>query len=515
MTDTRPSDPWVLWILLGVAAIKFALHAAAAWFLPEPFSYFRDELYYLACAERLDFGYVDHPPLSVAILWGVRALAGDSLLAIRLTAALFGALALIVAGLITRELGGGRFAVLFTSLCVLLAPAFLGIHSFYSMNAIDHFIWAMSFYLIARILARPSIGLWIALGVVFGLGLQNKLSVLFLGFGFGVGLLATSARKLYLTPGPWVCGLIAGALFLPHVAWQIAYGWPTLEFMRNAAQFKHVHFTFLEFMREQLTIMHPVIFMLALLGLVCLFFAPSMRPYRAFGWLFLTVITVLIIQHGKPYYLVPAYFPLFASAAIAFERLTMGERAKLRIVCASLLILTGLPIAPIALPILPPEQYIAYSRALGIEISSSERHEQPDLPQFLADSIGWEAMVEQLAEVYHSLPDDERSRCALLVGNYGQAGAIDFWGAKHGLPKAICGHNNYHYWLPEEVDFSIVISLLSKNDLERAFHSLENAGVIQRPYSMPYEEGRPIWIGRDPMMTMTWQEARIALRHFD
>ena len=267
-------------LLVMLAAFKFLFHLSTN--LSGAYGYFRDEFYYIACSDHLAFGYVDQPPLSILLLKASRILFGDSLTAIRLFPALAGALTVFVAGRIAKELGGGRFAQLFAGLCVLLAPLPLALGSYYSMNSWDLLVWTLAAWILVKWINTKDPKLWIWLGLVLGLGLQNKISVLWLGFGIALGLLATDNRRVLLMPGPWLGTGIASLIFLPHVLWQIVNGWPTLEFMSGAAG-KIMEVTFLRYLGSQIMEMNPVLFPVWFAGLVWYLFAEKGRPYRMLG----------------------------------------------------------------------------------------------------------------------------------------------------------------------------------------------------------------------------------------
>lgn len=478
-----------------VALGSFALHL----FANRGYGYFRDELYYLACTEHLSFGYVDHPPLSIAILWLVRATIGDSLTALRLVPALAGALTVWLTGAIAARLGGGRFAQGLAALAVAIGPGHLAITNFYSMNAIDLAVWASAVYLFMRALERPSSGRWMALGLTLGLGLLNKISVLWLGAGLGAGLLLTQARVLLFTSGPWLAGAIAALVILPHVLWQYRHGWPTLEFVRNATAEKMVTVSPLQFFADQLMMMHPLTVPVTLAGLWWLVAGPEGRRARALAWTFLGPLGILLASGtARAYYLGPAYPPVFAAGAVAIAAWTARPRwTWMRPAIVVLMIAGGAATAPLVLPLLPVERQIAYSRALGVAPRAEERAGTGDLPQHLADMFGWPELVDAVARVYHALPEHERQKAGIFTDNYGRAGAIDFFGPAHGLPKAVCGHNSYFLWGPRDTTGEVLI--IVGGDMEDHapdFADVRAAAVVRCRYCMPYESEVVIFVGR-------------------
>src|SRR5690606_37350860 len=219
------------------AAAKLVLQLAAI----RGYGPFRDEFYYIACSERLAFGYVDHPPLAPLITAASRLILGDSIVALRVMPAIAGAVTVLLAGLIARELGARRFGQTVAAVCVALAPQYFALNHFVSMNAYELVAWPLAALLVARILRLaaeggvPPLSMWVWLGVVMGLGLENKLGMLFFGAGIAAGFVLSGARRLLLTRGLWVAAAIAGVIFLPHVVWQAMHGWPTLEFIENAS----------------------------------------------------------------------------------------------------------------------------------------------------------------------------------------------------------------------------------------------------------------------------------------
>jgi hypothetical protein len=491
------------------ALLKLALHALAV----TNFGYFRDELYYIACSKQLAWGYVDQPPFSIALLALNRALLGDSLLALRWLPAMAGAGTVLITGLLVRALGGGRFAQALACLCAVLVPIWLAVDHFFSMNAFDTFFWSLAALLLLRGLDQGRVGTWIWLGVVLGLGLLNKTSVLWFGGGAFLGILLTSHRRVLLTRGPWLAAVLAGLLFLPYVVWQVQNGWPTLEFMRNATQHKMVRTGLVDFWTQQITLMSPALFPVWLVGLVSLLASRRTRPL---GVVFLAVAGLLVASgSSRPNYLAVAYAPLFAAGGTAIERASfLPRRGWLRPVAMAVVLLLGLPLVPVGLPFLPVESYVAYSAVIGVRPREQERAREGPLPQVFADMFGWEDLTRRVAQVYNALPLEERKQCGILTHNYGQAGAIDFFGPRYGLPPAISMHNNYWLWGPRGHTGEVLIIVGGARDDPHAdFRSVVLADTTSCEYCMPFENGTPIFLcrGLNQPLPRRWME----IHHFN
>ncbi|RPH36362.1 phospholipid carrier-dependent glycosyltransferase [bacterium] len=475
-----------------------------------------DELYYLACSEHLDWGYVDQPPLSIFLLWLERAILGDSHFAIRLLPALAGTATVLMTGLLARRLGAGRFGQLLAGICALVAPLYLGVHHMFSMNAFDTLFWIAALYLFVCLLDDGRPRLWLWLGVVIGLGLENKISLLFLGFGLVVGLALTSRRRLLLDPRAWLGALIAFLLLLPNIIWQVVEGWPTLEFIHNAQTQKMVELPPLLFLKEQFMLMHPLTAAVWVVGLAMLLVHPSMRRFRSLGWCYLAILALFFLQKGKPYYLGPAYPILFAAGACALER--WFRSTWTRSVAVALLLATGAATIPMALPVLPVDTYIRFSEALGSRPASGERFEEGKLPSFYANMFGWEKLTALVDSVYRTLPPEDRARCGIFGQNYMQAGAIDFYGRRFGLPRAMAGHNNYWLWGIEghtaaagHVQPKMVIVIGgSERRLREWFEEVEERARFQDEYIQPIHNNEPIFVVRKPKVpfAMLWPKVR-------
>lgn len=468
------------------------------------YDYFRDEFYYIACTDHLAWGYVDHPPLSIFILWVNRLLLGDSIFVLRLLPAVAGAALVYITGLIVRELGGGKVAQLLACLGVAFAPIYLIINSFYSMNAFEPLFWMSAAYVIIRILHTGNQKLWLLFGTIAGLGLQNKHSMLFFSFAIVVGLLLTDQRKQLGSKWFWFGGVIAIILFLPNLLWQMTHDWATLEFMRNAQQWKIAILSPWEFISFQVLFQHPFVVPLWLGGILALFFHVDLKKYRLFGVAFITLLILFIVQRGKPYYLSPIFPIVISAGAVAIEQFVNRRNWRwLSSTYVVLLIFGGLVLLPLALPVLPVETYIRYSHALGLQQPKLERHGDLELPQVFADRFGWREMVAEVAAVYESLPPDKKAVAAIYTQNYGEAGAIDFYGGQYQLPKAVCGHNSYWLWGMRGYSGEVLVIVGGRLENHRkVYDSVVQVAIHRNAYAMPYENNLPIFVCRNPKLPL-------------
>ncbi len=486
--------------------LKLALHLAANTL--GNYGYFRDELYYLACSERLDWGYVDHPPLSILLLRLNRLLLGDSLFALRLLPARAGAALVWLTALLVRQLGGSERAQGLAALAVLIAPICLGLGDFYSMNAFESLCWMGCALLLLRLVQGGDPRLWLWLGALAGLGLQNKHSMAFFAVAVLLGLLCTPQRRLLYTPWCWLGGGLALLLVLPNLLWQQAHHWPTLEFLSNAQAQKNYLLSPLEYLSAQLLYQHPLALPLWAGGALGFLFHPRLKEYRCFGIAFVALLAFFAAQRGKPYYLSPFFPLLLATGALLAEqhlpRRWFGAYALL-------LALGGLIVLPLALPLLPPQTFVTYASTLGMGEVKTERHEAAALPQYLADRCGWPELAAQVAQVYRALPPAEQAQASLYTQNYGEAGALDFFSPQYGLPPALCGHNNYWLWGTRGQSGEVLIAVGGHpDDYRQFFASVEQVAIHTHEYAMPYERNLPIFVCRGPKIPLeqVWSAAK-------
>lgn len=483
--DARPG----VWALLGgLSFVVFAAHMLVS----GRYGYFRDELYYLACSHHLAWGYVDQPPLIAVIAWLERVTLGDSLYALHFLPAVAAGLRVLLTGLLALELGARRFGMVLACVCVMVAPIYLGLDSLLTMNVFESLFWMGVALIALKIFRGASPKLWLLFGAVCGVGLLNKHSMLFFGFGLFLGLLLTKQRRQFLSPWIWLGGLVALLIFLPNLVWEIHRGFPTIELLRNVQQSgRNTDMKPATFLALQALILHPLTALVWIAGLVELLRDREGKGWRVLGITWLVIMVCMLTMHGRMYYPAPSYPMLFAAGGLAFERWFSGRQSArwLQPTYITLLVVTGLLIAPFAyFPLLTVDQYMTYSRFLPYGPPRIETHRLGPLPQIYADQFGWKEMARVVANAYYKLPPEERKSCAIFGQNYGQAGAIDFFGAKMGLPPAISAHQNYFYWGPRGYTGECMIVMADRPErLHELFEAVEFAGTVGHPLSMPFE----------------------------
>ena len=486
------------WSLSGPALVaylavaKLLLHFATN----GQYGYHGDELYFMACGEHLDWGYVDHAPLIAFVAKVSRLLLGDSLFAIRFFPALAGALTVVLTGLIVRAFGGGRFAQCLASLTVIIAPVYLRTGNILAIPSFEPLFWTLSSYLVVLIFKQDRPRLWLLVGVVAGLGMLNKHSMLLWGFGLVAGLMLTSARKHLLKGWIWLGGLLAVVVVSPNLIWQMQHDWLTLQFIRNLNENVMTRITPLEFGAGQIIYVHPVNAPIWLAGLAYLLLASRAKPYRVLGWSYVALFVLLNVIKSKIYYLSPVYPVLLAAGALAVDEFIRRRAWRwLRPALVTVVVAAGGVYLPLGLPVLPVKQCEQWARAATFHLLD-DIYEVVDLYYAM---FGWENQVAVIAGVYESLPPEDRSACSIWTQNYSQAGAVDFFGTRHGLPKAICGHMSYHMWRPSDATGEVMITLgIPAEWLQRLFEDVHLVDTIVAEISVPWETNVPVHVCRKP-----------------
>ena len=496
---------WRQAIQLGVlfALIKLTIEFAGN-IIAQHFGYgiFRDELYYIVCGRHLAWGYVDQAPMVALQARVAETLFGFHNLALfRLISAIAGGVKLLLTGLLAWSLGGKRMTQVLAMVGVLIAPIYLGIDSFLSMNSFEPVFW-MGCMLAVILMARgASPRWWSAFGILGGLGLLNKPSIAFFLVALLTALLLTPQRRLLWNRWTLLAIALIVAIPSPYLLWQIHHHWPTFEWLQNVNHsHKNVKLGPLAFVGAQIQMLTAFSIFLLLPGLIWLFAAKSARRFRWIGIAYLVLLAIMIHLYAKDYYVAPVYPVLFAAGALAWQSAFSASRKTAWLLPAwcVVLVIVGALALPMAIPVLPPYTWIRYTTTLHLTGGNTETAPTGPLPQFYADRFGWQQMVKQVAAVYDSLSPADRAQTAIFCDNYGEAGAIDVLGRKYGLPNAISGHQNYFFWGPRGYTGQIVIVIDSDRSYDRLtkqFQSVEVAAHTYNALGMPFEN-RSIFLCR-------------------
>jgi hypothetical protein len=471
----------VRWLpVVGLAAAKVAVSMVFA----GRYGWHRDELYYLASARHLELGYVDYPPVTPAIARLVQVVAPDSVVALRFTCVLAGALVVVLAALIARELGGGRRAQLLSALAVVISPVFVGGNFIFETVSFDQLVWALLLWLVARVLAGGDRRLWLLAGLVLGIGLETKYTVAGLGVALAAGLLLTPGRRQLATRWPWLGATLAVIMLAPNLWWQAGHGWDSIAYTLHHRGNTDGPVAY--WLQQGLFLVQPLLLPLVVAGAVWLWRSGT---FRALAWTAILIELLFFAVGGKSYYPAPVYPLLYAAGAVWLER-SVGSRL-LRRAWVAAAVVTTLVLTPILLPVLPAD-VMARSGLLKVPT--------------LAEMYGWPDLAHEVAAAHASLHPSERRGAMVLASNYGEAGALDLYGPGLGLPPVVSPHLTYYYWAPARMSPNVVIAVgYERQDLEPLFADVTQVGTISNSYGVANQEaGMPIFVCRSPRRPL-WQ----------
>ncbi len=487
----------------GFALLKFAIHLPVL----TRYGYHHDELYFLACGRHLSFGYVDHAPIVPWIARLADALFGQSLFALRLFPLLAGTATVFLTGLLARRLGGGRFAQAVACLAVIIAPVYLRTNIMLNIPALEQPLWVIGSYLLVRIIQENKPGLWLWLGAIAGVGLMIKHSMVFFGFALVTGLVLTRERRQFKSPWLYAGGALAGLIFLPNILWQIANGWPTVEFLRNLNAGTMSGISTAQFLVGQLLYLHPLTAPIWIGGLV-FYFSERGRDYRILGWIYVAVFLLLLALKSKIYYLAPAYPALLAGGGLMLEQMSLREGwNRLRPAALATLAAGGVLLLPLALPVLSIERTERFITAITFGAFQNVYEVTGDLHGM----FGWRERVRIVAEVYNRLSPDEKRRTVILAGWYGPAGAVDYFGPAYGLPGASSGHMTYYLWgLPKGPIDTVLAIFIRGSELREYFDEVSVGAQADLENVLPRERRFTVLICRKPKVDLhsVWPRMR-------
>ncbi|MFI1657350.1 glycosyltransferase family 39 protein [Streptomyces sp. NPDC020472] len=456
--------------------------------------YHVDELYTRAASRHLAWGYIDQPPLVALVAKAEMAVFGDNLLGFRVVPALLASLAVLLAPLIARELGGGSRAQTLAGLMAFASGLVMYTGHIMGTNNWDELSWITVTWLLIRMVRTRDTRLWWAIGVVVGVGLTAKYLLVLLLLCLGAGLLVFGPRRVFRTwRFPAAVG-VAVVIASPVLIWQITHGLPQLEM--SAALSKALEsLSRSTFLPMQLLLIGFFLNPVWIAGLVALLRRPEWRAYRFVGWSYPLMVVVLLVVGGQGAYTTALQYVLLAAGAVVVDR--WARDAKRLGAIGGLTALNALSSAILLLPTLPINVYAGNPVLSGMAIV-----------QF--DQVGWPEMTRQVGAVYRSLPADEQAHTVVYGNHYGQAGAIDKWGPEYGLPKAYSGHNSYaDFGVPGEDKTTVIAIGVDPKRFGTLFASCEPRGAYENDLPVS-DDGQGFLVCRGPLKPWPrlWEQLR-------
>lgn len=448
------------YLLLGIALAIALLHLLTN----SRYGFHRDELQTLSDALHLDWGFVAYPPFTPFVERIGIGIFGFSLVGLRLFSVIVQALAIVVSGLMARELGGRRLAQVTAALAVALSPLPLFEGTEFQYSSFDYLWWVLIAYFFIRLLKTENPRWWLAIGAAVGVGFQTKYTMGFYVAGILGGMLLTRARRFFLSPWFWGGSALAALIFLPNIVWQVRHGFISLHFLQ------HIHARDVGegrangFVRDQFRICANLFAApLWIAGLVV--FLRHQR-YRALALMYVIPLALFVIGKGRGYYLAAAYPMLIAMGAAAGEQwlasLSHFWRRTVEVAFFAGLVLIGAYFGALILPLAPSGPLMRFALSNNGD---------------LREEIGWEQLVRAVAGVRDSLPPEQRASAGVLVGNYGEQGAIEVLGRPYHLPTPISGTNSA--WLrgyPTPPPSTLIVVGMSRRYADRILTSCRLAG---------------------------------------
>jgi len=503
------SDGVASWVRLYGPAPAVAIGFVLCLLLPVVLGlddHFMDELYYLACAARPALGYVDHPPLAPLLARLVQTLLGESLLALRLLPAACGAATILLTARLARLWGAGSGGQLLASLAIACAPAVLGMCGFFSPNALELLLWTACWAVLAEISRGDRVRDWVLLGALIGLGFENKHTMVNVGLALSIGLILARGPGLLRRRGPWLSLATALALALPNLLFQVLHDWPSLEFYRSAMLEKNILTPPLAGLIAQTMAMNLATLPLWVGGLVFLCVSRRGAQDRAIGWACAGLLLVMLLsQQSRSDRIMGIYPALFAAGAAWFDMANGRLAAATRGVMKLMIPVVGLALLPVALPVLPTEQLVGYSRYVQPPRIERDEGRLSPLPLWLAGRLDWRQPAHEVQRILRTRSDVPPSGVAILAPSYGFAGALEWYGRELGLPPVYSTHHSWHLWGPPEEDerFWIVIGF-ERDRLLGWFESVERVSTLDCGYCNGWRDDMPVYVAQGPRAP--WRE---------
>ncbi|GAA2792394.1 ArnT family glycosyltransferase [Saccharopolyspora taberi] len=452
ITDTGPRTGDVpalarvpVWTIAGAVGVVLLATSAFG-------GYWFDELYFVAAGRHLAWGYADQPWLVPWLAAGLDALMPDSPFLLRVPAVLSAVGGVVLTARIARELGGERRAQVLAAGAYAVSPWLVASAHWLATYTLDPFWWLLIGWLVVRWTRVRDDRLLLWAGIATALALQTKFLVPLLWIALAAGILISGPRALLTRPLLWAGAGIAVLVTLPTLGWQVANGWPYLEFTKVVGS-----------EAKRLDIITGLPVQAGLVGIVFIGYAlwrllrsEQLRPYRYLAWTFIGVTVLCVLLDGRAYYTSGLYGVLFAVASVE-----LGRRNLVRW-----------------------WQFVAWP---GYVLSAAGT---AGLLAVLVSSgaITARSTIEPVAAAYRSLSPQQRAETAIVAEIYPTAATLDHYADELGLPRAYSPHRGYWFFGPPP-ETATDLLYITAGEVDR-----------MRPHfarSRPLDEPSGLWLMED------------------
>jgi 4-amino-4-deoxy-L-arabinose transferase-like glycosyltransferase len=468
------------WILtLSLVLVKILIH----FFTSTNYELHRDEMLYFSMGSHLSWGFASTPPFMSLLAFIIKSVFGYHPFFVKLFPALFGASILLLIALFIKELGGTAFAVFTGCFAYIISTAMLRTASLFMPVIFELFFWMLFLFFVLKLILTQNPKYWIFLGIIFGMAFLNKYSVLFLGFSTCFALLISEHRRLLVSRYFIYAVLISLLIMTPNILWQINHNMAVMTHMRELYRTQFVYVSKQSFLLGQLW-MNCTSILFWTIGLIVVLFKKSEKKYRVFGTIFLLVIFMFLIAEGKFYYTLGVYPMMFAFGGYYLGKSVIGKLKSGVYSIVGVSFLLSVLFLPLGLPILPKEQMGRYCALFSKYITpapmQSENNSYYPIPQDYMDMTGWNELAKLASTAYKTLDVNQQRDCIIYANNYGQAGAIDFYGKQYNLPTPICLNDSYIFWAPDSLRASnFIVTDEQFGDIPRLFNKYSEVGEIK------------------------------------
>lgn len=448
----------------------------------------RDEFLYMADSNHMDWGYMEVPPLLSVFGW-LTKIMGNTLFWVKCWPSLFGAATFLLTGRLVVLLGGRAFAIVLSFLPFIFG-AYLRVHYLFQPNAPEVFFWMlMAFALVRYVHTNKNTNLYL-FGLAAGLGMLSKYSVSFYIVSLLAGIALTPHRSVFRNKHLYYAALLGFLLLLPNLVWQYRHHFPVVYHMRTLQRYQLQYISPYTFLFGQLMLFFSCMF-IWLAGLWSTAFTAQGKPYRFIAWAYAGVLILLLAGHGKDYYAMGAYPVLFAFGGWQLEKLTRLRFTWLRYALVIVPLAMSWWITPLLLPVAGPAKLSAFYKKTNAASTGFLRWEDQQnhaLPQDFSDMLGWEEMAQKSAKAWQLLSADEQKHTLFFCDNYGQAGAVNYYRHKYGLPEAFSDNASFIYWMPDSMHVTNLL-LVTDDQQElshpfiKDFNSVASVDSITNPFA--------------------------------